>query len=68
MPVHRVKGGWRWGRHGHVYKTRRGAEVQARAAYANGYRGDSADEGAPSKLRRRLRRKSKDPNPPGNYS
>lgn len=36
-----VKGGYRWGQHGHVYKTRAGAERQARAAYANGYRGDS---------------------------
>lgn len=43
MPVRKVKGGYKWGEHGHVYKTRAGAERQARAAYANGYRGDSAD-------------------------
>lgn len=42
MPVHKVKGGYKWGQHGHVYKTRSGAERQARAAYANGYRGDGA--------------------------
>lgn len=40
MPIHKVKGGYKWGKHGHTYKSRRGAEVQARAAYANGYRGD----------------------------
>jgi hypothetical protein len=39
MPVKRVKGGYRWGRHGKVYKTRAAAERQGRAAYANGYRG-----------------------------
>ncbi len=48
MPVRRVKGGYKWGQHGHVYKTRRGAELQARAAYANGYRGDARE-----RLRRR---------------
>lgn len=41
MPVHRVKGGFKWGAHGHVYKSKAGAEAQARAAYANGYRGDA---------------------------
>lgn len=40
MPVHKVKGGYRWGTHGHVYKTRAGAERQARAIYASGWRGD----------------------------
>ena len=37
MPVRKVKGGFKWGSHGHVYKTRAGAERQARAAYAHGY-------------------------------
>lgn len=40
MPVRRVKGGYKWGSHGHVYKTRAGAERQARAIYAAGWRGD----------------------------
>jgi hypothetical protein len=40
MPIRRVKGGYKWGSHGHVYKTRAGAAAQARAAYAHGYRGD----------------------------
>jgi hypothetical protein len=39
MPVHRVKGGYQWGAHGHVYKDKASAEKQARAAFANGYRG-----------------------------
>ncbi len=39
MPVRKVKGGWKWGRHGKVYKTKAGAQRQARAAYASGYRG-----------------------------
>ena len=38
MPIRKVKGGWRWGAHGKVYKTRAGAERQAKAAYAHGYR------------------------------
>ena len=47
MPIHKVKGGWRWGKHGRVYKSRHGAEVQARAAYAAGYRGDATRRQAP---------------------
>jgi hypothetical protein len=38
MPVRKVKGGYKWGSKGKVYKTREGAEKQARAAYASGYR------------------------------
>jgi hypothetical protein len=38
MPVRKVKGGYKWGSKGKVYKTREGAERQARAAYASGYR------------------------------
>jgi hypothetical protein len=41
MPIRKVRGGYRWGRHGKVYPTRSGALRQARAAYANGYSGDS---------------------------
>lgn len=39
MPIHKVKGGYKWGGHGHVYPTRKGAERQAAAAYAHGYTG-----------------------------
>jgi SPP1 gp7 family putative phage head morphogenesis protein len=43
MPVRKVRGGYKWGRRGHVYKSRAGAEAQARAAYANGYRENSKE-------------------------
>ena len=39
MPVEKVKGGWRWGKRGKVFKTRGAAEAQGRAAYAQGYKG-----------------------------
>ena len=39
MPVHKVKGGYRWGKHGKVYKTISAAEKQGRAAFAAGYKG-----------------------------
>lgn len=37
MPVRKVKGGYRWGKTGKVYKSRKKAQKQARAIYANGY-------------------------------
>ena len=39
MPVKKVKGGYKWGTTGKVYKTKKAATKQARAAYANGYKG-----------------------------
>lgn len=39
MPVHKVSGGWKWGSAGKVYKTKAGAQRQARAIYASGYKG-----------------------------
>jgi hypothetical protein len=41
MPVHKVSGGYKWGNHGHVYPSKKGAEKQARAIYASGYHGKS---------------------------
>lgn len=38
MSVTKVSGGYRWGASGKVYPTRKQAEAQGRAAYANGYR------------------------------
>lgn len=38
MPIHKVKGGYQWGSHGKVYPTREGAEKQAAAAHASGYK------------------------------
>ena len=38
MPIKKVKGGYKWGSRGKVYKRREDAEKQAAAAYASGYR------------------------------
>lgn len=38
MPIRKVSGGWQWGQHGKVYPTRKGAERQAAAAHASGYK------------------------------
>jgi hypothetical protein len=39
MPIRKVKGGYKWGHHGKVYRRRKGAVKQAKAAYAHGYKG-----------------------------
>ena len=42
MPIRKVKGGYRWGGHGKVYRgkgARAKAAAQGRAAHASGYRG-----------------------------
>ena len=39
MPVRKVKGGYKWGKSGKVYKTKAAAERQMRAAFASGYKG-----------------------------
>ena len=39
MPIRKVKGGYKWGGQGHTYPNRKGAERQAAAAHANGYKG-----------------------------
>jgi hypothetical protein len=38
MPVHKVKGGFKWGSSGKTYPTKEKAEKQARAIYASGYK------------------------------
>ena len=38
MPARKVKGGWKWGKSGKVYLTKKEAEKQGRAIYASGYR------------------------------
>jgi hypothetical protein len=38
MPVKKVKGGYRFGTSGKVYKTKAAAERQGRAIYASGYK------------------------------
>ena len=39
MPVHKTKNGYKWGKTGKEYPTKKQAERQARAIYANGYKG-----------------------------
>ena len=38
MPIKKVKGGYKCGSSGKIYKTRAGAARQAKAAYASGYK------------------------------
>ena len=38
MPTHQVKGGYRWGKHGKVYPTKKQADKQGQAIYASGWR------------------------------
>ena len=45
MPIRKVSGGYKWGSSGKVYPTRAGAERQARAAYASGYKADKKSAG-----------------------
>jgi hypothetical protein len=45
MPVMKVKGGYRWGKTGKVYKTKAEAEKQGRAIYASGYKKKDKNRG-----------------------
>jgi hypothetical protein len=38
VPTRKVKGGWRWGSKGKVYKTKKEADKQGKAIYASGYK------------------------------
>lgn len=38
MPVRKVKSGYKWGKSGKTYPTKKQAQRQARAAYASGYK------------------------------
>jgi hypothetical protein len=52
MPIRKAPGGYKWGSSGKVYKTRSGAERQAAAAYASGYKGtDKKAAGGQTKSR-----------------
>jgi hypothetical protein len=44
MPIKKVPGGFKWGNHGKTYASRVGAEKQAAAAYASGYKGDPSEK------------------------
>lgn len=39
MPVRKVKGGYKWGKKGKVYKSKAKAAKQGRAIKASGYKG-----------------------------
>jgi hypothetical protein len=39
MPIRKVSGGYKWGKSGKTYPTKAGAQKQAQAAYASGYKG-----------------------------
>lgn len=49
MPVHRVKGGFRFGSSGKIYPTKAGALAQARAIYASGYKEENTMAKTPKK-------------------
>lgn len=38
MPVRKVQGGYRWGKSGKTYPTKKQAERQGKAIYASGYK------------------------------
>ena len=38
MPIIKVKRGYKWGKSGKTYKTKKAAERQGRAIYASGYK------------------------------
>tara|TARA_R110002020_G_scaffold193584_1_gene394077 strand:- start:948 stop:1082 length:135 start_codon:yes stop_codon:yes gene_type:complete len=38
MPIRKVKSGYKWGDRGKTYPSKKGAQKQAQAAYANGYK------------------------------
>ena len=42
MPIHKVPGGWKWGKSGKVYKNKEDAERQMRAIYASGYKEETS--------------------------
>lgn len=44
MPTHKVKGGYKWGKSGKVYPTKKQADAQGRAIYANGWRENKKNE------------------------
>lgn len=58
MPVYKVKGGYRWGKTGKVYKTKAAAERQGKAIRASGYsKGGDAINAAGNYTKPTMRRK-----------
>lgn len=52
MPVRKVKGGYKWGKSGKIYKTKKAAERQGRAIYASGYKNGTKKRPKTKKSRR----------------
>jgi hypothetical protein len=44
MPIRKVKGGYRWGTSGKLYPTKKEAQKQQTAVYANGWREKSGSK------------------------
>lgn len=59
MPIQKVKGGYKWGSSGKVFKTRKGAEKQAQAAYASGYKKKKRKLPKKKQLAAKIRRKKR---------
>jgi len=59
MPIQKVKGGYKWGSSGKVFKTRKGAEKQAQAAYASGYKKKKRKLPKKKQLAAKIRRKTR---------
>lgn len=57
MPIKKVPGGYRWGNHGKTYGSRAGAEKQAAAAYASGYKGDASEKKGKAKAKKSPKKK-----------
>ena len=38
MPIHKVKGGYKWGKIGKTYSSKKKTQKQAAAIYASGYK------------------------------
>ena len=58
MPVHKVKGGYKWGKTGKIYPTKKQAEKQARAIYANGYEGVNEEDNKGSEMPKNMIKKN----------
>ena len=58
MPVHKVKGGYKWGKTGKTYPTKKQAERQARAIYANGYEGVNEVNNEGTEIPKNMNRKN----------
>ena len=70
MPIRKVKGGYKWGSKGKVYRNRKDAERQAAAAYASGYKKseDWWDTIKAKKKKARRRKRKSNVNAAGNYT